>query len=232
MKTFLAKKFSKFYYNGIFLQMTGKLAHLVNQNNQDVNINANNNQNEDKKKTYDFSTNDEEEKKKNQEKEFKNRLEKSRGLRKLLNKKAKEKKELLRDYFFKFYRAGIISKFRNEKKRKSCIMRTPISLELLEKSSLNKGNKSLLYKEQKEKDELKEKTLKQMEKIFYNKARKNLMLLKKAFQTFYLRIKLDSVQNIIENDKGKKKKKKMRKKKNKTVHEKGDQNIINDEEVK
>ena len=76
----------------------------------------------------------------------------------------------------------------------------------------------------KEKDELKEKTLKQMEKIFYNKARKNLMLLKKAFQTFYLRIKLDSVQNIIENDKGKKK--------NKTVHEKGDQNIINDEEVK
>ena len=40
----------------------------------------------------------------------KKRLDKSRGLRKLLNKKAKEKKETLKLYFFRFYRAGIISK--------------------------------------------------------------------------------------------------------------------------
>ena len=43
----------------------------------------------------------------------------ARGLRKLLNKKAKEKIELLRKYFYKFQRAGILSALRKGTKRAS-----------------------------------------------------------------------------------------------------------------
>ena len=49
-----------------------------------------------------------EEKTKEIHKKHEKRHTKGRGLRKILNKKAKEKKELLRKYFHKFYQAGIL----------------------------------------------------------------------------------------------------------------------------
>ena len=56
-----------------------------------------------------------------------------------------------------------------------------------------------------------------MEKIIFKIDRKNMIIMKTIFQKFYLKAKLESVTNIIDNDKVKKKKKKKMKKKNKSV---------------
>ena len=149
MKYFMQKKFAKFYYNGIFLQMTGKLNHLNdkpdNIENQNNNINSNTDSNIDNN-NYNNNKNKEEEKRKKENDDLKQRLKKSRSLRRLLNRKAKEKKEMLKNYFFKFYRNGIISKFRNERKRKTMQVNSIMSNRLIQKLILDKnGGKKELH---------------------------------------------------------------------------------------
>ena len=144
----MQKNFTKFYYNGIFLQMTGKLNRLnkpdnleSQNNNIDINNNNNNNNN------INININNEKEKKKKEKNDLKQRLKKSRSLRRLLNRKAKEKKEMLKDYFFRFYRNGIISKFRNERKRKTMQVNSIMSARLIQKLILdkNEGKKELFF---------------------------------------------------------------------------------------
>ena len=246
MRDYVHKCFIKFYYNGIFLQMTGKLSHLENNpdNNNGIskvnNQNNKNNENEsmdNTKSKKDESSNldiqKQQDKKENDKKEQENedlkaRLKKSRGLRKLMAKKANERMEILRVNFYRFYRAGIIHKFRNIKKRKTCEVRGSIHLNDISEINSGKGNfaekklrlksaKNLMSKEIKEKEELKKKIVSSLEKIIFKIDRKNMIIMKKIFQKFYLKAKLESVTNIIDNDKPKKKRKKKMKKKNKSV---------------
>ena len=75
-----------------------------------------------------------------------------------------------------------------------------------------KSSTNLSTKEIEEKEELKGKIVKALEKIIYKADRRNKIIIKKIFQKFYLKVKLESVQSIIINDKTKKKKKKKKKK--------------------
>ena len=94
-------------------------------------------------------------------------------------KKVNERKDLLRLYFYKFYRAGLINKFRNIKKRKTCQVRESIKfnninserlnsgeLDSLEKAKKTKSSKNLSSKELKEKEELKKKLWKFWKKLY------------------------------------------------------------------
>ena len=184
----------------------------------------------------------EEEKEKEKEKEekeeedfsLKERMRKSRGLRKLLVKKAKEKKEALKKNFFKFYRAGIIQKFRQQGRRRSCVINKPVITNLVKRiltkdidnnddinnsnNSNNHSSKKLLSKELKEQKDLKEKTQKILEKIIYKKDRKTMVILKEHFQKFLLKAKLASVTNILDYDKNNRRKRKKMKKKRKKLN--------------
>ena len=247
MKEHIHKYFTRFYYNGVFLQMTGKLKHVDNEvktnekennnnttNNVENNINSagdNNNITNNIENNNNSTNNNEDETKKNETynkiskknsnelDEFRERLKKSRGLRRLMNKKAKERLEILRKYFYKFYQAGIFSQIRKTRKRKSCIFQPGFSLELTRekfglRSSLSSDKtRQLSSKAYKEKEELKTKTCKVLEKIIFKTDRKNMIILKNAFHKYQLKAKLDALQNIIDTDKSKNNKKKKKKKK-------------------
>ena len=176
--------------------------------------------------------NKEEEKKEKENDDLKQRLKKSRSLRRLLNRKAKEKKEMLKNYFFKFYRNGIISKFRNERKRKTMQVNSIMSNRLIQKLILDKnGGKKELHldiKEEKEKNDLKQKIVSILKRIIFRADRRNMIIMKNVFQRFYLKTKLESVREIIDNDKGKKKKKKKLKKKQKNYKQKNEEDIIDE----
>ena len=220
MKEYIHRCFTKFYYNGIFLKMTGKLSHLNEAKNDDNDIKNNNNilsEKEQKEKEQ----KEKEEKEKN---DLKERIKKSRHLRALMIKRANERLETLRIYFYKFYRAGIISKLRKARKRNSLQFRENYNVELTQKL-LNdntiettkitmKNTFKLASKEIREKEELKKKTVNILEKIIFKADRKNMIIMKKIFQKYYLLTKLESVKNIIKKDKVKNKKKKKINKKN------------------
>ena len=77
--------------------MTGKLNHLNKPDNlesQNNNIDINNNNNN---ININNNINNEKEKKKKEKNDLKQRLKKSRSLRRLLNRKAKEKKEMIKN---------------------------------------------------------------------------------------------------------------------------------------
>jgi len=264
-KDYLRKNFAKFYYNGIFLKMTGKLQHLNSEEiekkkqdkikiiNADSNMQKNMNSYGFRRRTLSeskikFVFEEKEEAKIEREKtqtakdEFLKRLKKSRGLRKLMSKRAIEKKELLRIYFFKFYRAGIVSQFRKIKRRKTCQFKTPMSLEftnkILEENHKNKDKEfedESIAKAKKEKEELKEKTIKILERIIFKEDRRFKIFLKNVFQRFYLKTKLDSVINVLDSNKinNKKKKKRLKKKKSNAMkeEEKKDENKNNADDV-
>ena len=109
----------------------------------------------------------------------------------------------------------------------------PTSTNLIEKLLKEKESKNINFpnkkenKEEKERKELEEKRQKLLEKIVSRADRKNKICLKNAFQKYYLKVKLMSVQNIIDNDKEnvkKKKKKKVKKKKDEDNAKKNDEN--------
>ena len=246
MRDYLHKCFIKFYYNGVFLKMTGKLSHLnkeketneikvLNFSFTSENENEKNNNNAEENKEINENTissnnnikiesqkeKEQKEKEEKEKKELKERLKKSRGLRKLMNKKAHERLELLRVNFYKFYRAGIIAQFRSKKKKKTTEVRgskrLDISKRLLQNDDIDdkkfrlKSSQNLYAKDIKEKEELKKKTVRILERIIFKADRKNMIVKKKIFNKFYLKAKLETVKNILDKDKGKKKKKKKKK---------------------
>ena len=163
---------------------------------------------------------------KEEEKKLKQRLRKSRSLRRILIKKAREKKEILKTYFYRFYQAGIIAKFKKQKRRKSCIINSNFNLNLSSQILINKSDNKLMsmaIDEKKELDKLKEKMRSALLKLVYKKDRKNAIIMKKSLQKFYLKAKYESVKNIIDKDKDKDKDKSKKKKKKK--HKKKDDNV-------
>ena len=255
MRDYIHKCFIKFYYNGVFLQMTGKLNHIDNvkktDNNDNTNILENNTNNDNKNDNHNINNDNEINKEKEKEKEdkekqeinkekekedkekneLKERLKKSRGLRKLMNKKANERLELLRINFFKFYRAGIVSQFRNAKKRKTCHFKGNFNFGIAneitpEERIKTQTSKALTSKALKEKEELKKKTLYILGKIIFRADRRNMIIISKCFKKYLLKAKLESLKSIIGNDNVKKKKKKKGKKKNKSMEK---ENVAKDE---
>lgn len=101
----------------------------INENN-----NKNNNENNDNNKS-------EADEIKNQLREnLDSRIQKARGLRKLLSRKGSEKKEKLRKYFYKFYQAGIFSKVRSVRKvTKKYLERKNSAMLLQRKKKLQNG---------------------------------------------------------------------------------------------
>ena len=288
-ESYIHKCFGRFYYNGIFLQMTGKLNHLNKNldNNENINMSSKNlisysnktiskfknkflsnaslidfghgniilvdedNEKDEYTIKDEFKINNisninhinlydsvnidtkKDEKTIKEEKErsdLKERLRKSRRLRKLMNKKASEKQELLRYYFFKFYRAGLfISRFKAySKRRRSCQLTAPIDIDLGKISSeklLTKIiKKELNEKEEKEKEkeeDQKQKLNEMLEKIFYKTDRRNMIIKSKIFKKFYLKAKLESLKDVLDNNKDKKKRKKL-KRRNTTIIKRND----------
>jgi hypothetical protein len=159
-------------------------------------------------------------------KEKTERMKKSRGLRKLLTKRGKEKKDTLRKYFRKFYLAGIFMsirqglkqktldiKDRKTKRTKSVDQGRPVTtVNRGAKYSLNDNDEDNEENEQINKIKMKKKLL--LSKIVYRKDRVQTVILKKNFQKLNLRAKLISLQEAQKERLAKTKtKSKLRKKK-------------------
>ena len=111
-----------------------------NQNNIKENIRSNEIKDEDIKSNENNNGDNKSENSelKNQLKENLNsRIQKARGLRKLLTRKGSEKKEKLRKYFFKFYQAGILSKVRSVRKVTKKYLQRQNSAMILQRKNLN-----------------------------------------------------------------------------------------------
>ena len=178
-------------------------------NNKDNSIDENNNKKENENKNNNIKEKKEniENNKVDENPETKReRLKKSRGLRKILTKKVKEKKEILRTYFRKFYLGGLYISIRKgvrnrtqdikrallEKKRVRSVEHKRISTcELL----LNKNlfNFSVGEEEYMENEENIKKRNQLLTKIIYRKDRVHTLVLKTAFQKLNLRVKLVSL---------------------------------------
>ena len=138
-------------------------------------------------------------------KEKNERIKKSRGLRKLLTKRGKEKKDNLRKYFRKFYLAGIFMsirqgmkqktldiKDRKTKRTKSVDQGRPMTVNKGAKYQLNDNDEDDEIMEQNKAVKIKKKLL--LSKIVYRKDRVQTLILKKSFQKLNLRVKLISLQ--------------------------------------
>ena len=139
-----------------------------------------------------------------------------------MNKKAHEKQEMLRHYFYKFYQQGIYSQFRRAKRRKSIVFQEPPDIKgILGKKKTEKVDDTftrLKKKQEKEKEDLKQKILKLLTKIFYKTDRRNMIILSKQFKRFYLIAKFETLKNMVSVNKVHKLRKKKRKKSHKKTN--------------
>ena len=151
-----------------------------------------------------------------------------------MSRRVKEKNQILREYFYKFYRAGIFSKMRSVRKvTNTYMMRNSlqgnININNKEDSKKEEEDISLLFFKEKSKSvmvqhdeeikELKIKRKKILESIIYKTDRDNVKILKNMFEKYYLRSKVLSFGTDVCVKKKKKKKKKIGKKKSKNVIE-------------
>ena len=159
------------------------------ENNNIGNKNEQKDQNENKKKVEENPL------------EKKERLTKSRTLRRLLTKKGKEKKEILKKYFVRFYLAGLYASIRQgigkrtlEKKQ-----RNSSADHIHGKSSFDYNNNNILDFNNNE-DEIEDKIEKEknkrnklLTKIIYRKDRIVILIMKKTLEKLNLRAKLISL---------------------------------------
>ena len=134
--------------------------------------------------------------------EKKERLKKSRGLRKLLTKKGKEKKEILRKYFVRFYLAGLYASIRQgvrkrtlekkERNRSADHIHGKISFENNNNNILDFSNNEDEIEDEIEKE--KNKRNKLLTKIIYRKDRVVILIMKKTLEKLNLRAKLISLK--------------------------------------
>ena len=110
----------------------------TNENNDANNIKNEDNKNESNNNNNNENNKSESNDVKNQLKEnLDSRIQKARGLRKLLSRKGNEKKEKLRKYFYRFYKAGIFSKVRSVRKvTKKYLERKNSAMNLQRKNNL------------------------------------------------------------------------------------------------
>jgi len=131
-QNYLHKCFTRFYYKGLMLYMKNKNSENTNNTPSSNPINTiNDNNNKEKEQQANNTSNNNpinntnnnntinEEKPKEEKPKPENPYAKARGLRRLLNKKGKEKLEMLRKYFYKFHQAGILLALRKGTKRAS-----------------------------------------------------------------------------------------------------------------
>ena len=152
-----------------------------------------------------------------------------------MNKKAHEKQEMLRHYFYKFYRQGIYSQFRKAQRRRSVEFNAPLSLDIegiLHKKEPQKVDDTftrLKQKQEKEKEELRQKVVKLLKRIFYKTDRRNMVILSKKFKRYYLIVRFETLKNMIAVNKVNK----LRKKKRKKSHKKNNSDSVevNKEEI-
>ena len=218
--------------------------HIIINNNEnkikkDNNDNNNNNNNNDNKNE---NLIDNDNNKENVEKieieenpeEKKERIKKSRGLRKLLTKKVKEKKELLRVYFKKFYLGGLYMSIRQGVRKKTLEMKKLRTENKRVKSVEHKrGSKFLqnnlfnfsVREEEEENDNDHNNNIKRrnhlLTKIIYRKDRIHTLVLKSIFQKLNLRVKLLSLNAVKkEQSKNRTKGKKKYKRKSQSLEQK------------
>ena len=136
-------------------------------------------------------------------KEKQERLKKSRGLRKLLTKKEKEKKDTLKKYFRKFFINGL---YLSIKKKSSNIKEEPPTKRSQSSfgkrgsiMKLNTLNNTFLFdlnniEMNNNKEEVVDEKIKLLERIFYRKDRIHTLIAKQTFQKYNLRVKLISLK--------------------------------------
>ena len=142
-----------------------------------------------------------------EQKNFTNRLQKARNLRKFLVNKEKEKKEKIRTYFYKFYKAGVIRVMRLEGKKRKASRQSSLNCDsnILNNTTYNVNN---TYNENKDNNifntaplitknllnsiELKTQELKmtKLEDLLYKKNRKIKLILKNVIENWNLKAHL------------------------------------------
>ena len=136
-------------------------------------------------------------------KEKQERIKKSRGLRKLLTKKEKEKKDTLRQYFRKFYFSGLYLSIRKKSsnvKEEETTKRSQSSFGKRESvMKLNTLKNTFLFdldniETSTKKEEVVDRKIQLLERIFYRKDRIHTLIAKQTFQKFNLRVKLLSLK--------------------------------------
>ena len=161
------------------------------QNNNNEKQNEQNNNNENKEVVEDPSAK-------------KERLKKSRGLRKILTKKVKEKKEVLKKYFNRFYLHGLYASIKLGVRRRTHEIKQKRNRSVEQRrGTMFFDNKIILdfsvnYDESNEeiaqaKNE-KNKRIQLLTKIIYRKDRVQTLILKKTFEKLNLRAKLMSLE--------------------------------------
>ena len=187
-----------------------KVNNISNENNQEL-PKISNNQNDNMKNNENNNNNeniiDNESQKIVETQIEKNaRLKKSRGLRKLLTKRGREKKDILRKYFKKFYLGGLYLSIRRCLKNKTYLTkkssRRNKSVDLDQKRLMTFDRSQFNLNddddEEEENDEdfnvEKIKRKKLLLKIIYRKDRVINLILKKSLQKLNLRAKLISLQ--------------------------------------
>ena len=152
---------------------------------------------EEKKEEIKVEVNEEEIEKK----QYTNRLEKARNLRKFLVNKEKEKKDKIRIYFYKFYKAGIIRLMRLEGRKRKASRQSSLnedsklfySINNKNNDNLNENNNSnstpLITENLLKSIELKKQELKlaKLDNLFYKKNRKIKVILKNIIHTWNLK---------------------------------------------
>ena len=126
-QNYLHKCFTRFYYKGLMLYMKNLNSQKATNDTTDNNNNINNNtineisttKNNNEENNGNTNNNLNNQNVNETQPKPENPYTKARQLRKLLNRKAKEKIELLRKYFYKFQRAGIYMALRKGTKRAS-----------------------------------------------------------------------------------------------------------------
>jgi len=156
------------------------------------------------------------------------RRNKARNLRKLMIKKEKEKGELLRKYFYKFYTNGMLCKLKKNAKysHSSKNVRFNMDVKFYENGENQEENQELTLldkkriEDQRKKDELNLKRISALKIIFFKKDRHITIIKKQTIEKWNLRAKLMSLEGF---KKGKKKDltKSVRIKKKKSKHTKG-----------
>ena len=210
---YLKTKFAKFHYNAVFPRMKGKLSNSINNNPNSILGKKTDSKDSDFENIFNDDKKMEEETNKKEEVERKKRLKKARSLRRILVKKAKEKKEILKNAFFRFYRIVIFARFRSEKMKRTFVPNKQNSKEIFEKILSNQNSGKLNSIEAKEKEDLKSKIIEIVKRIVYKADRRKRIIMKRIFRKFYLIKKLESINNILDSYQAKGKKKKKKKKK-------------------
>ena len=165
------------------------------------------------------------------------RIQKSRKLRSLLNKKGKEKQAKLLKYFKKFYFNGVICSVKKRAREKSIDMKEKKKKTEDKATKFLRDTKTMKYSkvlelslEEKKKRDKEERKLFLLKSLFYKKDRVYQIAVKKTFQKYNLRSKIMSLNAQKLERKSRKSGKSRRKRKDKSTSIDAPKNGENDDD--